>query len=255
MRTLKTLSLLALVAVLAACSSPGPVRSFYTPAAAEALVASKAGQAVPQEATLFHSYEEKWTLRQPNDFLDTKFACNSSKTLRGERKLSFRSQEGNQVKGMLLSSDECGSQSMQEIVGRYNGQYLYFYFANNRTTSVQRYRLVNGGRLAVREQNITMLDGRESVHWFAQSGGKDGERTYTTSNFLSTTDQSVANAGQGNRQAAAKATTVSTTASAVPAGELADRVRALKTLMDQGLITEDEFKSRRDQLIDGAIGK
>ncbi len=248
MKLLRLFGAVIIAGVLTACGSPPrPSFNYFTSTTAEAWVAQKAGTAVPANAVIFHSYEEKWSLRQPDDLLNTTYSCNKSKVLRGDRKLSLREQQGNQVLGMLLYSNECGGSEMNEVAGRFDSQFLYLYYTKSNATSVQRFRIVNGGRLLQRDQNITQLAGADAVYSLPQNGGKDGNKTYSTTSFLSTTDQSTANAGQGNRRAAGQSEPAS--------GALAAKVRELKQLLDEKLITEDEYKTRRDKLISESLAR
>lgn len=169
---------------LSACAFiPEDKYTFYPQEQAQAMVLAKAGTEVPPGIVIAPTYEEYFTKYAA---WGATWDCTGWKLKSGTKLLIVQLREGNLIRGVHVTAEQCSDPVQLTFEGRFNATHLYIRFSPDKPehfTAVRRYRLVDGGKKLIEEENYQLKNGQPYTHVYPKSGADRDDRKYETSYF------------------------------------------------------------------------
>lgn len=229
--------LIPILALLASCAVPISTDSKITQSEATEIIKQLAGTEKPARS-LYHTYEGTHQLRNYHK----KGGSNIYTT---KELLTLTKQEGNYVEGRM-NRDSDGKISSYPVFGRFNFTHLYIFNADPAAEwpSLTEYRIDQNGRILFETKAATknLYGVMGNLNWKeTKQQGVDlypldnkWEGYFTTTGLISKTDDYIGEHGKSN----------------APASQtLTEKLKELKDLLDQNIISQQEYDAARKKLL------
>jgi len=243
-KTFKKVTLLFTTLLIISCGVQMPTQvSPISKQDAINIMNAEVGAATP-ERKLYHTYEEN-------------YSYHSYDTQNRKNTLSFSKIEGNYVEGVLISVIEGGSNVSFPVFGRYDFNHLYIYTQGSPTFNVQTdfpwgsnveaqeifvFEIGQNGRrltrkkFAYRVENNILKWEKEPPYNVDLDSRKKYKLIFSSTGFISKTDDYIGEDSKTN--------------SNVGNQTLTQKLKELKKLYDDELITEEEYNKARKALLE-----
>lgn len=257
----KILYFLFAVTLLTSCGTPKPqsVHTNISHSQALQIITQQTGTQV-SERKLYHTYEETRTWNRY--YLDKKNVEIPNGSSRTTYTLTLTKIEGNYIEGQM-SYTGSGDVGSFPVFGRYNFTSLYLFNSNTgaKFPELWEYQIGQNGRTLKRVRRLDRnINGALAEWWYEPAYGtkkniyRDSNSQYDIYNstlFIAKTDDYLEEEKSNTRKALTEnKTSNNQRAAEKPTSSLTDKLKELKELYDNEIITKEEYDTMRKKALE-----